>query len=235
MPTEADYAGFFKGYNPSGGGVEEWNMWCQAFVHRAAAAGQGVQGSLRVYNTAREARLCSGWLNADLSSAPLGAVGWWYWEPDDHVAFWLGHGFWFMGSRHVDYQVGGFSRNAGTIDHNNFLRKSGLTFLGWSETDGGNKVLLNEAPPPAPVAIGRTQRRVNPDQGVNVRNSPSTEATSLVIASFAANAVVNVGGFVTNGGLANGTRVWYELATGGWMNAASFTEIHGHDIPDKTR
>jgi hypothetical protein len=222
MSTVEEYRAKFQTYNPSGGGVEEWNMWCQAFVARMSKMGGGF---VRDFLTARAARLASGWLNTDLSAAPVGAVGYWLWGTDDHVAVYEGGGVWLMGSRHVTDRFGGVSRNAGRVSHDDFQRTAGLKFLGWAATNGGNRIPIT-SPAPTP-----SQRKVG-SVAVNVRVSPIIGAR--IIRVEAPGAIKEISGFVTNGSLANGSSVWYEVAGAGWSSAASFTEIHGHNLTDKT-
>lgn len=224
---ETFYVKAFETYNPSGGGEEEWNMECQAVVHRAACFAAGAR-SLIVYGSAREARLASGWLNPNIAEAKPGDIGYWEWSDQDHTAFYLGGGWWFMGSRHVDNFVGGVARNLGTIQHERFQEKTGLTFLGTSATNGGNVVPIEHA---APVVLPTRAQRQVADEAVNRRYFPRADAplTGLV----AAGAIIAPIGYTTLGELANGTRVWYHDGMG-WMNAASFTEIHGHDLADIT-
>ena len=151
-----EYAAYFQTYNPSGGGYEEWDMWCQAFVARCSKYGGGW---VQDYETAEDARNNSGWLDTDWTTAPIGAIFYWDWSTDGHVAVHYGDGWLLMGSRHVDYQTGGVAGNAGSIHFTQFQAKVGLNFAGWSLTNGGNVVpMLTVDPPPsipvpAPVPV----------------------------------------------------------------------------------
>jgi hypothetical protein len=221
MASLSQFDEFFSGYNPSGGNAEEWHMWCQAFVARCAKK----YGTFnRDYLTARAARKASGRLNTNLSKAPVGAIGWWLWGSDDHVAVHVGGSRWMMGSRHVTSRFGGVSRNAGTVSHADFQRAVGLRFLGWSLTNGGSTVSFTVPGP------NSDQRQV---AGVAVRVRVAPSLTAKVARVESAGAILNVSGFVTDGALANGTQVWFEVA-GGWSNAASFTNGSGAGLEDKT-
>jgi len=150
MATEAEIYQFFENYNPSGGWVEEWNGWCQAFVARCT---KEFGAWSRDYETARDARAASGWLNPDPTTAPAGAIGYWLWSTEDHVAVSLGNGWWLMGYHGVDNFIGGVARNAGTITFDRFQVVAKLPWLGWSATNGGNVVSVGPEPIPVPAPV----------------------------------------------------------------------------------
>jgi len=160
MATVAEFDKFFETYNPSGGGREEWNMWCQAFVARCCKFDGNWK---RDYLTARAARLASGPLSKDMSNIPIGAFGYWYWAPDDDVAIYIGGGRWMRGSRHVTTQFGGVARNAGTGSFESFQSSARLPFLGWSKTNGGNTVNVTTLTP----AGGNTTPLIDSDESEN--------------------------------------------------------------------
>ena len=222
MPTLGEYRTFFRSYNPSKGGVEEWNMWCQAFVHRAAAFAAGVQ-RLNVYPTARAARLASGWLNPDHTTAPVGAIGYWAWDPDDDVAVHVGGGVWMRGSRHVTTQFGGVARNAGTSTFAEFQARAGLRFIGWSLTNGGNVVPVDV---PAPAPNDRTVVAM----GANRRVSPTSTARKLNV--VAPGSIQPISGW-RHGSSHEGTDVWFEVDGYGWSHSAGFTSRAVTAITDK--
>ena len=222
MATTAQFRDFFRTYNPSGGGREEWNMWCQAFVARCTKTLGGT--FKRDYGTARAARLASGWLNPDLSSAPVGAIGWWLWPNDDHVAVYMGGNVWMMGSRHVTTQFGGVALNAGLVSHADFQRSAGLQFLGWSATNGGNTVSVTI---PAPAA----DQRVVVAMGANRRVSPDGGAKFINV--VAPNSTQTISGW-QHGSSHEGTDVWFEVGGYGWSHSAGFTSRAVTGIRDKT-
>jgi len=151
MASLTEFDKFFETYNPSGRGIEEWNMWCQAFVARCCKFDGNWK---RDYLTARAARLASGPLSKDMSNIPIGAFGYWYWEPDDDVAIYVGGGRWMRGSRHVTTQFGGVARNAGTGSFESFQSSARLPFLGWSKTNGGNTVNVTTLIPAGQEIVG---------------------------------------------------------------------------------
>jgi hypothetical protein len=197
-------------------------MWCQAFVTRAAKfAGTFV----RDYPSARAARLASGWLNPDASNMPLGAIGYWRWDPDDHVAIHVGGGWWMMGSKHVTQRFGGVAGNAGLVHHSQFTH---LPFLGWSATNGGNVVPV-EAPAPPPLKAN--QRIVGP-KGVNERSAPNTAST--VTREFQPGDVLDFKGYVDNGEdvWGDGDTVWLVGAyEGRFFHRSRFTSSSLDGLP----
>lgn len=225
MPTVAEYREFFRGYNPSGGGAEEWNMWCQAFVHRAAAFAAGVD-RLRVYPTARAARLASGKLNPDHTTAPVGAIGYWAWDPDDDVAVHIGGGIWMRGSRHVTTQFGGVARNAGTSTFAEFQARARLRFLGWSLTNGGNVVPVEAEP-----TLG--YRRIVGASGVSKRTIPTTVGNSP-IGDISAGDWGDFDGFIRGQDpYGRGNNIWFRgKYSGTYFYSGAFLDSGTHDLAD---
>ncbi len=212
MATVDQVSAFFQGYNPSGGGSEEWNMWCQAFVSRTAKTFGAFN---RDYPTARAARLASGPLNPDPNSAPLGAIGYWLWNPDDHVAIHVGGGVWMMGSRHVSVQFGGVARNAGLVSFADFQARAGLQFLGWAPSNGGSTIPI-EAP-----ALASNQRRVIND-GIPANGRSGASRSNPVVQTVAAGDDATFKGYV-HGESINGNDIWFVGAfAGNYFHSSSF-------------
>lgn len=222
MATKQQFIDFFRTYNPSGGGAEEWNLWCQAFVSRSSKA---LGTFVRDYPTARAARLASGTLNGDLSKAPLGAIGWWEWGTQDHVAIMIHPGVWMMGSRHVTEQIGGVARNAGFVTHADFQARAGLKFLGWSATNGGNVIPVEQ---PAP---GPKQRQVGPN-GANARTEP--RIIGARVKALAPNAIIDMQAFTDAGELVQGNGRWFQTAEGHWAWSGGFTSTAKANLADLT-
>ena len=223
MATIEQFKSFFRTYDPHGDGVEEWNMWCQAFVARMSKHSGSFK---RDYQTARAARLASGRLTKSMKNIPIGAIGWWYWAPDDHVAVHVGSGVWAMGSRHVTTYFGGVSLNAGTTTHANFQRNAKLRFLGWSLTNGGNTVSVTVPPPPEP----KPGERKVVAMGANRRVSPTSTARKLNV--VAPGSVQPISGW-QHGSSHEGTDVWFEVGGYGWSHSAGFTSRAVTGITDK--
>lgn len=221
MATVEQFAEFFRGYNPSGGGSEQWHMWCQAFVARCSKT----YGSfVRDYPTARAARAASGWLNPDPDTAPLGAIGYWYWEPDDDVAIYVGDGIWMRGNRHIETQFGGVALNAGTGSFDHFQRTAGLEFLGWSLTNGGNTVSVTSSTP---------GRRTAGAAGASGRTIPTTGGNTPT-GEIVAGDYGDFDGFIIGQDpYGNGNNVWFRgLYSGAYFYSGAFTDTGTHDLTD---
>lgn len=223
MPGTVDQiAAFFRGYNPSGGGAEEWNMWCQAFVSRISKQ----FGSFsRDYPTARAARLASGPLTTDFSQIQIGWVGYWLWNPDDHVAgVYAGGGFWVMGSRHITTAFGGVSRNAGLVSHADFQARAGLQFLGAAPANGGN-ILGIIAPP-----LAANQRRVI-DDGYPANGRPGPGRNYPIVQTIPSGDDATFDAW-TNGESINGNTIWLRGAFAkNWFSATVFENQTASGLP----
>jgi len=121
-----------------------WDQLCQAAVVNASIWSGGFE---RTYASANDAYHASKIVSKTASKAPLGAVHYWAIGKYGHVAGALGGGRVFMASKFVDTFWG---TNVGTTTVDRYTKRTGAKYLGWSYTNGTNKVLFTK--PKAPVA-----------------------------------------------------------------------------------
>jgi len=112
-----------------------WDQLCQAYVYQLCR----LFGSAPVvYSSADLAREASGWLNPDASAAPPGAIHYW---KQNHVAIGLGGERVTMGSYHVTEKWVP-NGTAGVTTVSAYTRATGLTYAGWSPTNGANVIYI---------------------------------------------------------------------------------------------
>jgi hypothetical protein len=125
-----------------------WDQLCQAAVVNASIWSGGFE---RTYESAIAAYRASKIVSKNAAKAPLGAVHYWDIGKYGHVAGALGGGRVFMASKFVDVFWG---NNVGATTVDRYTKRTGAKYLGWSYTNGANKILFTK--PKAPVASVNT-------------------------------------------------------------------------------
>jgi hypothetical protein len=157
-----------------------------------------------------------------MTNIPIGAFGWWYWEPDDDVAIYIGGNLWMRGSRHVTTRFGGVSRNAGYGSFSSFQSSAKLPFLGWSKTNGGNTVDITTL---APAGMFKDQRKTA-NTFANVRATTSTKAK--ITSVLKPDTIYTMIGYA-NGQRIGGLNLWYVMKDKHVVHCSSFLEPRNAD------
>jgi hypothetical protein len=113
-----------------------WDQLCQAAVVNASIWSGGFVGT---YASANDAYHASKIASKNAAKAPLGAVHYWAIGKYGHVAGALGGGRVFMASKFVDVKWG---INVGTTTVDRYTKRTGAKYLGWSYTNGSNRILF---------------------------------------------------------------------------------------------
>lgn len=117
--------------------TRDFNQLCQALTYRACQKFGHVG---YVYRSANEARGKSGKLNTS-RNAPIGAIGYWQYGADGHVAISLGNDLWIMGSVHAVSWVGNPAHHIGVATSAQYEQRAGAKWLGWSRNNGINYII----------------------------------------------------------------------------------------------
>jgi hypothetical protein len=130
-----------------------WNQECERLIWYGIWAHTGSQAH-RSYSSATLDYRASRIDGTDPYAAPRGAVHFWEWYPDGHVGWSLGNGLIFMTgdskavSRRLDR---GGSINYGTVDFNDYQRRKGHKYLGWTRSAGGRPSLVSKTSGTSPA------------------------------------------------------------------------------------
>lgn len=123
----------------------DWDQWCQALIWSTVRFVAGVpREGMVTYPSASAARYSSEIVSHDYLAAPPGAIHYWQYPADGHVAMSLGNGLVFMTGTQEALGPDGFllGNNFGVTSVPSYSNQSGNPYLGWSYSNGSNVSLV---------------------------------------------------------------------------------------------
>lgn len=138
----------------------DWDQQCQRLVWNVVWLESGVpEGRMTTYATATDARLASTLVSNNASRAPEGAIHYWLRPAEGHVGISLGGGAVLMTGTPYALGTGGYQlgRNYGVTTVSAYTSRMGNPYLGWSETNGANPLIITPSSDPS-TKVDRTSK-----------------------------------------------------------------------------
>jgi hypothetical protein len=180
--------------------------YCQQFAGEAWETHHGV-GTPNSYPSADAAYRASSIVSRNPDTAPPGAFHWFAYGNLGHVGLALGSGLMASGTG----RSAGALMNLGKSVYVHRVSTYGLTYLGWSRTNGARKEITGLTDHQAPV-VAPNQRQVKSDATARRRSLPSTTLGKYIESeNLAANKIITPLGYVTStyaGGTPNQSNKW---------------------------
>lgn len=221
MTTIAELRAWFDRNYPG----RDWYGLCQAVVVNAADATGGFVGT---YPSATAAYRASSIESYDAAAAPAGAVHYWSvpGNADGHDSVSLGDGIMLHGYSLLWESWG---TNIGTIGVVAFNEaRPSWTYLGWSYSNGANRIYIEAVEPPVPAGAKRFRNR--PDGSANMRSGPGTSFG--VTGQIASGDYGDFNGW-THGESVSGEDIWLRgYHSGNWAWIGSFTSTDVTGLPE---
>ncbi len=208
--------------------VIDGESFCQQFAGNFWEQVKGV-ATPQSYRSAKLAMDASGPLNPDWNAAPAGAYHYYDYLTFGHVAPALGSGLQVSGT---GYSTGALeSMGKHVYVHRVADYAKHLNYRGWAMTNGARPTLIGLVSDANAPTILPTQRQVKPNADANIRLTPTTDATRVVLK---AGSIITPEGVISStlhNGQPNGSDKWAKVAEG-YLSMTVFTDPGLHDLPD---